>query len=227
MLPTLDVPPDGRDILAEAMTQLPPGATVVDYGCSNWTVSALARQLGRSDLAIIGTDPYGEPPNRPAGTAFMPLPQLGAPLPVADVDMVVAANVLEHCQDGVGTFRTWLEAVRLDGLIYVEAPSETTVLLASDPDVEGQAYNSFWDDPTHVRPWPPAALYRLGLSFGARPECCRYAMRAGNHSGVALFRRIEPGPPRYRYVSLMNVPRGVDAALRHVNSLKPPPGGPG
>jgi hypothetical protein len=147
------------------------------------------------------------------------LPRPGAPLPIGDTDLLVAANVLEHCQDGVAVFGTWLAAVKPGGLVYVEAPTEEAMLISGDPDVEGHAYTSFWDDQTHVRPWPPAALYRLGLSYDARPEACLYAMCVGNHSGVALFRRIDAGPPRYRYVSLLNVSRGVHVALRHVNSL--------
>jgi SAM-dependent methyltransferase len=138
---------------------------------------------------------------------FSLLSAMGAPLPEGNADLVVAANVLEHCVDAVGVFGTLLAAVRPGGLVYVEAPSEFTLFERSDPDVEGQAYSSFWDDPTHVRPWPPAALYRLGLSYGARPEACHYAFRAGLHSGIALIRRIDPGPPRYRYVSLVDCPR--------------------
>jgi SAM-dependent methyltransferase len=207
------------DLLAQTLSRLPEAGRVIDYGCCNWLVSTLAREVGRSDLSVIGVDPYGEPPGRPEDARFMMLARPGAPLPVRGADLLVAANVLEHCHDGVEVFGTWLEAIKPGGLIYVEAPSEDTLLMSSDPDVEGQAYKSFWDDPTHVRPWPPAALYRLALSWGSRPEACFYAMCAGNHSGVSLIRRIDPEPPRYRYVSLRDVPRGVDAALRHVSSL--------
>jgi SAM-dependent methyltransferase len=207
------------DLLARTLIKLPREAVVIDYGCYNWLVSGLARDLGRTDLNIVGVDPYGEPPGRPGNAKFMMLPRPGASLPISGADLLVAANVLEHCNDGVAVFGTWVEAVRPGGLIYVEAPSEDTLLMASDPDVEGQAYKSFWDDPTHVRPWPPAALYRLALSWGARPEQCFYAMCAGNHSGVSLTRRIDPEPPQYRYVSLRDVPRGVDAALRHSGSM--------
>lgn len=207
------------NLLAETLAALPSKARVIDYGCHNWLVSALARRVDRADLDIIGVDPYGEPPGRPPEARFMALSALGAALPTGDADLLVAANVLEHCQDGMAVFATWLAAVRADGLIYIEAPSEDTVLMSSDPDVEAQTYRSFWDDPTHVRPWPPAALYRLALSYGARPERCFYAMCAGNHSGVALIRRVDAEPPRYRYVSLANVPRGVDAALHHVRAM--------
>jgi len=211
-----ELPESGPDLLALALRNLPPHARVIDYGCYNWTAAAHAAEAGRDDLEHIGIDLHAEPPGRPPGARFSMLPAVGAPLPERDADLVVAANVLEHCIDAVNVFGTLIAAAKPGGLVYLEAPSEFTLFERSDPDVEAQGYSSFWDDPTHVRPWPPAALYRLGLSYGARPEACHYAFRAGLHSGIALIRRIDPNPPRYRYVSLSNCPRGVDAALAHV-----------
>ena len=211
-----ELPESGPDLLDRAFRALPPSARVIDYGCYNWTAAANAAKAGRGDLEHIGIDLHAEPPGRPSGARFSLLAATGAPLPEGDADLVVAANVLEHCTDAIGVFGTLIAAAKPGGLVYLEAPSEFTLFERSDPDVEGQGYSSFWDDPTHVRPWPPAALYRLGLSYGARPEACHYAFRAGLHSGIALIRRIDPGPPRYRYVSLTDCPRGVDAALAHV-----------
>lgn len=207
------------DLLRQTIAELPRGALIIDYGCFNWTVAAIASSLGRTDLDIIGVDPFGEPPGRPENARFMRLDGLAASLPLRGADLLVAANVLEHCPDGVAVFGTWVEAVRPGGLIYIEAPSEDTLLISSDPDVEGQCYNSFWDDPTHIRPWPPAALYRLALSWGAKPEHCFYAVCDGNHSGVALIRRVSNSRPTYRYVTLKDVPRGADAALAHVERV--------
>jgi SAM-dependent methyltransferase len=211
-----ELPESGPDLLALALRNLPPQARIIDYGCYGWSAAAHAAAAGRDDLEHIGVDLHAEPPGRPPNARFSLLSAMGAPLQDGNADLVVAANVLEHCTDAVGVFGTLLAAAKPGGLVYVEAPSEFTLFEKSDPDVEGQGYSSFWDDPTHVRPWPPAALYRLGLSYGARPEACHYAFRAGLHSGIALIRRIDPGPPRYRYVSLFNCPRGVDAALAHV-----------
>jgi SAM-dependent methyltransferase len=211
-----ELPESGPDLLALALRELPPGGRVIDYGCYNWTAVAHAAAAGRDDLEHIGVDLYAEPPGRPPGARFSLLSAIGASLPEGDADLVVAANVLEHCIDAVSVFGTLIAATKPGGLVYVEAPSEFTQFERSDPDVEGQGYSNFWDDPTHVRPWPPAALYRLGLSYGARPEACHYAVRAGLHSGIALIRRIDSGPPRYRYVTLVNCARGVDAALAHV-----------
>jgi SAM-dependent methyltransferase len=204
------------ELLDDCLTRLRRGGTVIDYGCYNWSVAASAARLDRSDLIQIGLDLHQEPPGRPANARFALLPAPGAPLPLGDADLLVASHVLEHCLDAVSVFGTLIAAVKPGGLVYLEAPSEETALLASDPDVEGHAFTSFWDDPTHVRPWTPAAFYRLGLSFGARPESCRHAIRGGIHCSLAVIRRIDPEPPRYRYVSLANVTRGIEAALAHV-----------
>jgi SAM-dependent methyltransferase len=204
------------ELLDDCLTRLPRGGTVVDYGCYNWSVAARSACLGRSDLIQIGLDLNEEPPGRPTSARFELLPAPGASLPLADADLLVASHVLEHCLDAVGVFGTLIAAVKPGGLIYLEAPSEETAMLSSDPDVEGHAFTSFWDDPTHVRPWTPAAFYRLGLSFGARPESCQHATRGGIHCSLAVIRRIDPEPPRYRYVSLANVSRGIEAALAHV-----------
>jgi hypothetical protein len=200
-------PSPDTDLLESSLSGLSPGATVLDYGCYGWSAAKLSLNLGRNDL---------EPPGRPPSARYLRLSHSGAALPPESADLVIASHVLEHCVDAVGVFGSLIAAVRTGGFVYVEAPSELTALQPSDPDVEGHAFTSFWDDPTHVRPWSPAALYRLGLSFGARPEHCGHAMRGGIHCSLALIRRVDPGAPRYRYVSLAGVPRGVEAALAHV-----------
>jgi hypothetical protein len=216
LMKTAPAPLPDPDLLESSLSALPPGATVLDYGCYGWSAAQLGLHLGRDDLDHLGVDLYEEPPGRPPSARYLRLSHSGAALPRETADLVIASHVLEHCADAVGVFGSLIAAVRTGGAVYVEAPSELTALQPSDPDVEGHAFTSFWDDPTHVRPWSPAALYRLGLSFGARPERCGHAMRGGIHCSLALIRRIDPEAPRYRYVSLAGVPRGVEAALAHV-----------
>jgi hypothetical protein len=216
LMKTALAPLPDPDLLESSLSALPPGATVLDYGCYGWSAAQLGLHLGRDDLDHLGVDLYEEPPGRPPSARYLRLSHSGAALPRETADLVIASHVLEHCADAVGVFGSLIAAVRTGGAVYVEAPSELTALQPSDPDVEGHAFTSFWDDPTHVRPWSPAALYRLGLSFGARPERCGHAMRGGIHCSLALIRRIDPEAPRYRYVSLAGVPRGVEAALAHV-----------
>ncbi|HEX3982084.1 MAG TPA: methyltransferase domain-containing protein [Acidisoma sp.] len=209
--------PDAEDRLAGFIAALPKAALVVDYGCFGWHAARLAGKLGRHDLQQIGVDLHEEPPGRPDGARFLRLAAIGDALPGLEADFAIATHVIEHCVDGVAVFGTLIAAVKPGATVYVETPSEQTALVPSDPDVEGHAFTSFWDDPTHVRPWPLAALYRLALSWGAQPEDLCHAMRGDIHCSTAIIRRIEETAPRYRYVSLADVPRGVAAALAHVN----------
>jgi hypothetical protein len=202
-------------LLENMLIGLPIGAKVVDYGCHGWRVAGAARQLGRPDLDHIGVDLGMEPEGRPPGARFLLQADRNAGLPALDADLLVASHVLEHCQDPVRVFGMWLAAVRAGGAIYVEAPSEQTAMITSDLDVQSHRFDSFWDDPTHVRPWPAAALYRLALSWGAIPELCGAAVRHGIHCGIAVVRRISDAPLRYRYISLRDVQPGLAAALAH------------
>ncbi len=209
--------PLAEDRLADLLAALPENALVVDYGCYGWHAARLAIRVGRSDLQHIGVDLHEEPAGRPAGARFLHLAAVGASLPALDADLIIATHVIEHCADAVAVFGTLIGAVKPGAAVYIETPSEQTTLVPSDPDAEGHAFTNFWDDPTHIRPWPLAALYRLGLSWGARPEDLCHADRGGIHCSTALIRRVDSGMPRYRYVSLAAVPRGVQAALDHVN----------
>lgn len=206
-----------EDRLTKIISALPVDSLVVDYGCYGWQAAHIAARIGRRDLRQIGIDLYQEPPERPLGAEFRLLTGIGGPLPPLQADLIVATHVIEHCTDAVAVFGTMIAAVKPGACVYVETPSERTALVRSDPDVEGHAFTNFWDDPTHVRPWPLAALYRLALSWGARPEDLCHADRDGIHCSTALIRRLDPDVPRYRYVSLADVPRGVAAALAHVN----------
>lgn len=220
------VPQDisAEDRLEHIIGTLPLGALVIDYGCYGWQAANIAVKIGRSDLRQLGVDLHQEPPGRPAGAEFRLLRTIGEPLPPLQADLVVATHVIEHCTDAVSVFGTMIAAVKPEACVYIETPSEHTALLQSNADVEGHHFTNFWDDPTHVRPWPLAALYRLALSWGARPEDLCHADRGGIHCSTALIRRIDPAAPRYRYVSLADVPRGVEAALEHVNRQADRPG---
>lgn len=54
-----------------------------------------------------------------------------------------------------------MRITRRGGVIWIEAPSELAVQPVSSSDAEDHSFESFWDDPTHIRPWTPGALYRL------------------------------------------------------------------
>ena len=59
------------------------------------------------------------------------------------------------------------KAVKSKARLPVVNPA-TGAPFAECPDCSREFF-SFWDDPTHLKPWSPAALYRLAISFGFRP----------------------------------------------------------
>ena len=79
--------------------------------------------------------------------------------------MIVLSHVIEHSQAPLKLFEALLRVCKPGGVIYIEAPSDRSLLVKSDPNFKSNSFLSFWDDPTHIRPWTPAAFYRLALSY--------------------------------------------------------------
>ncbi|NDH08804.1 MAG: hypothetical protein EBY16_04185 [Gammaproteobacteria bacterium] len=77
---------------------------------------------------------------------------------------------------------------------------------------------SFWDAPTHIRPWTPGALYRLALSC----YCVPCQIERAEFGGIPVVRMVGLKPtdcfgiPPIAYVSLLNVAPGLDNAWQHV-----------
>jgi SAM-dependent methyltransferase len=207
-------------LLHERIRELPPGATIVDYGCFGWLVSRIAAEVHRPDIMVIGCD-TAEPPDRPPGAAFVPVDAESdcVALPDDAGDMVVASHVIEHVRNPIRLVGELVRIAKPGGLLYIEAPSEKMALSASDPDVEGHGFESFWDDPTHIRPYPPAALYRLAISYGCTPLHCSYGGTVERWAAKGWISQLlaqKPqmsGKPPYGYISLADTPRGMDAAL--------------
>jgi len=242
-----------RDLPLEALIRaLPSAARVMDYGCFGWTIHAAAQQLGRHDVRHSGTD-ISTPPQVPEGAAFFLTDTATNTIDCADdlFDLVVASHVLEHVTQPVALFAELLRICKPGGRIYIEAPSDRSLLVRGSGDPENHAFLSFWDDPTHVRPWTPAAFYRLAVSFGCRPLACRY-MGSWHDTLLYPLRRLQAwlrddgdaltwatwqakrwacytviekpndarGTQDYRYISLKNIPRGVDHALKLYRGMK-------
>jgi hypothetical protein len=204
----------GPQTLADTVAALPPGSTALDVGCAGWMLPRLAAACGRGDLVHLGADLHLEPPGRPEGARFLPIPEDGARFAGPVADLVVASHCLEHSARPIPFFGALLEACRPGGLVYVESPSERSALAAAAEDPRDHAFLSFWDDPTHVRPWTPGALYRLALGHAALPLRCGRLDRDGIPCAALLCRRGERNG--YRYVSLKDVPWGPEAALASV-----------
>jgi SAM-dependent methyltransferase len=184
---------------------LPSNATVLDVGCYGWRLAGTAHRL-------IGIDRV-EPPGRPAGVAFATMHGARIDLPDDTGDLTVASHVLEHIAEPVAFFAELVRITRPGQLIWLESPSELATQPRSSDAPEDHEFRNFWDDPTHIRPWPPAALYRLALTCHCRPLTC---LRA--ESGMPVSRLIAQKPaslfgaPTPRYVTLRDIPAGLPAA---------------
>jgi SAM-dependent methyltransferase len=194
--------------------RLRPGSRVTDVGCYGWTLSAACLKGG---YLYTGLDRV-EPPGKPLTAAFATM--AGHVLHVADdgAELTVASHVLEHLPDPIAFFGELARITAPGGLLWLEAPSELSAAGRSSDDPEDHAFLSFWDDPTHVRPWTPGALYRLALSWRCRPLQCGRATSGDIPVSRLLAQKPadQPGRPRNAFVSLNGVPPGVDAAWRHL-----------
>jgi ubiquinone/menaquinone biosynthesis C-methylase UbiE len=195
-------------------TVIRPDMTVVDVGCYGWRLAEPCQRIGAT---LIGAD-RAEPPGKPAQARFAEIDKGAVAMPSESADVVVASHVLEHVVDAVSFMWELVRIAKPGGLIWIEAPSELAALPASTDNVEEHRFESFWDDPTHIRPWTPAAVYRLALSC----HCIPLAIDRCDEAGIPSTRMLgrKPGHPRGvqrpRYVSLRNVPAGLRHAWSHV-----------
>ena len=198
----------------EFVGQLPPGALVADIGCYGWLLGEVAQARG---VTLIGVD-RREPPGRPPHARFAHGADATIDLPDDCCDLVVASHVLEHVADGVALAAELMRIVKPGGHLWLETPSELGCLTASSDDPEDHQFLNFWDDPTHVRPYSPAALYRLAISCQAIPVAMQRSQTGPVPSSTLLA--LKPvsmrGKPDVRYVTLKGVGYGVAAAYAAV-----------
>ncbi|MES2352938.1 MAG: methyltransferase domain-containing protein [Pseudomonadota bacterium] len=177
-------------MLATLLKDLKQNAEVLDYGCFGWSLHAQGTALGRNDLKHSGSD-IQRPEKIPAGVAFYESTEVDNSIGCDSdkFDLVVASHVFEHILKPIPLFAELARVCKPGGKIYIESPSDRSLYPLSSPDVCGHAFLNFWDDPTHVRPWTPAAFYRLAISFGYMPVKCAY-MTAPFAKIFYRFRRL-------------------------------------
>ena len=198
--------------VASTIADLPARSAVLDIGCFGWR---LAQDCAKNGHRLIGLD-RTEPPGRPAEAQFALMD--GVQIALADDlgHLTVAAHVLEHIDQPVLFFAELARVTAPGGLIWIEAPSELSAIPRASDTPADHAFVSFWDDPTHVRPWTPAALYRLALSCQCLPLACGRSQTGGIPVSRMLARKpLEVhGRPSTTYVSLADVAPGLEAAWR-------------
>jgi SAM-dependent methyltransferase len=163
--------------LERCFRRLPASGSVLDVGCLGFVQVSNARSVARDDLRHAGVDQ--SPPNvLPAGFDYRQANLDHEPIPFPDdsFDLVVASHVLEHVTQPLQLIQECIRVCRPGGRIYVEAPSERSLLMPGMPFWRDDFRSlSFYDDPTHLgRPWTPQAFFRAARHFGCRPVETRH-----------------------------------------------------
>ena len=201
---------DQCESVEQIIGRLPENATVLDVGCFGWRLAELA---SAKRVQLVGADLI-EPPGRPRGVGYVSIEDNQISMPNSQCALVVASHVLEHVIDPTRFMRELVRVAKLGGLIFVEAPSELACITHSSSDPSDHRFTNFWDDPTHIRPWTPGAMYRLALSCQALPV----SIQRADASGIPVVRMVAQKPPwvagsgQHRYVSLRGVEPGVQNA---------------
>jgi O-antigen chain-terminating methyltransferase len=120
-----------------------------------------------------------------------------AGLPEGELGAVFSAQVVEHLPaERLGElFRLIARALRTGGVIIVETPN---------PGTFATLIQSFWRDPTHVRPVPPPALGLAARSAGLVVQEVRYLSRPPEEERLQPIRSTPPDPDLREVVDSFN-----------------------
>jgi SAM-dependent methyltransferase len=145
------------------------GARVLDIGCLGWKLKKHRPDLAHAgcDMTTVSTVPDG------VDYRICDVDKERLPWDDDSFDLVVASHVLEHLRTPIEAFGEVVRVCKPGGAIYVETPSERS-LVPTPFNRSMHGFFSHWDDPTHLRPWSPRALYRLILGYGCQPLACDY-----------------------------------------------------
>jgi len=163
--------------LSTCYKELTPGSTLLDVGCLGFDQYAHCESIKPKAFSHYGID-YCRPEHVPEGVHFdqVDLNKEALPYPDDFFDFVLAKHIIEHLRDPITFFSELIRVTKPGGKVYIEAPSERSLLLPQMPFQHDKFFSlSFFDDPTHMsRPWPPQALYRLSMLFGCTPLIAKH-----------------------------------------------------
>ena len=157
----------------DLLSDLDKNSRVLDVGCAGFRVQQMSLEIGRSDLGHFGVD-YSVPECEVPLDFELRIADLNRDdLPFGDnmFDLVVASHVIEHISDPIKFFSDAIRVLKPGGVLFLEAPSERSILLPGMFMQHELAYSlSYYDDPTHQsRPWTAQSLHRLAKCFNCEP----------------------------------------------------------
>lgn len=141
-----------------------PNNQILDLGCIGLKHFKKCKELNMISTHF-GVD-YANPSEEiPEDFVFKSADLNKEPIPFENdtFDVVFAQHIIEHLNDPINFVSESIRVCKPGGYIYIEAPSERTLMLQSMSfNFEQFRSISFYDDPTHqLRPWTAQAFYRL------------------------------------------------------------------
>lgn len=159
-------------MLLPLLKELGQGAKILDIGSLHFRMIHQAKKIKPMGLQFYAID-YMQPDELPEDIVFKKVDLNEEPIPFEQdtFDLVLAVHIIEHLKDPLHFFQECLRVLKPGGKIYLETPSERSLLLPGMPFQFDHFYSlSYFDDPTHQsRPWSPQALFRLTKLYGCTP----------------------------------------------------------
>lgn len=146
---------------------LPPNAKIADFGCGLGGTLLDSYQM-RQDLELFG---YDKEMQILSDLEHNPIQFTQADFDTwflqddekNKYDLVISEHTLEHLNNSFDYFSQLVNACKVGGYIYVLTPSDRATWFSYPKRQHENLILSFWDDPTHKRPYTPQALYRMGV----------------------------------------------------------------
>lgn len=158
------------------LSRLPRTGKMLDVGCGPGEFEGLLKDI-RPQWTFDGTD-IERHPKLPKHVHFTKSDfNKKINCPSNTYDAVVCTHVFEHLQNTDKAIAEIYRILRPGGVLYIETPSERTVVLPSFGCVgKNQPVPiNFYDDHTHIRPFSPHALARMSRGVGFAPLKAGYA----------------------------------------------------
>jgi len=155
--------------LNKCFSELKEGSKVLDVGCFGFQVFNACNRMQKS-VIHYGVD-YCSPETSliPPGFTFNKVDLNIEKLPHTNdfFDLIIATHIIEHLKDPISFFSELVRVCKPGGKIYIEAPSERSIIIPGNPFQYDRFFStSYFDDPTHMqRVWTPQSFYRLSKYF--------------------------------------------------------------